>query len=94
LPCSLTLDTYLELVDQTGRIVRTGKRGAIPDHLAPILARLDIDAEVWIRIMTQGGHFVGSAIGTMVERATEAARRGVKWLVDRLRLHRKAVTNT
>ncbi len=80
-PCSLTLDTYLELVDQTGRIVRSGKRGAIPGHLAPILARLDIDAAVWIDIMIQGGHFQGSAIGTVLERATEAARRGVKWLV-------------
>jgi REP element-mobilizing transposase RayT len=93
-PCSLTLDTYLELVDQTGRIVRSGKRGAIPGHLAPILARLDIDADVWIRIMTEGGHFLGSAIGTMVERATEAARRGVKWLVDRLGLHRPAAPAT
>ena len=94
IPCSLNLDTYLELVDQTGRIMRSGKRGAIPTHLAPILARFDIDAEAWICIMTQGGHFLGSAIGTMVERAAEAARHGVKWLVDRLRLHRPAATNT
>ena len=93
-PCSLTLDTYLELVDQTGGIVRSGKRGAISDHLAPILARLDIDAEVWVRIMTQGGHFLGSAIGTAIERATEAARRGVKWLVDKLGLHRPAAPAT
>ncbi|MFW5882647.1 MAG: hypothetical protein ACOCVS_03340, partial [Planctomycetota bacterium] len=39
----LRLDDYLELVDQTGRIIASGKRGAIPPHLAPILQRLQID---------------------------------------------------
>jgi len=87
-PCPISLDTYLELVDQTGRIVRSGKRGAIPTELAPILARLEIDAEHWIEAMMNGGRFLGSAIGSAVARAGEALRRGVKWVVDRLRLHR------
>ncbi len=87
-PCPISLDTYLELVDQTGRIVRSGKRGAIPAELAPILARLEIDAEHWIDAMMNRGRFLGSAIGSAVARAGEAARRGVKWVVDRLRLHR------
>ena len=88
-PCPISLDTYLELVDQTGRIVRTGKRGAIPSHLAPILARLEIDAEQWIDAMMNGGRFLGTAIGSVAARATEALRRGAKWLVDRLKLHRR-----
>ena len=87
-PCPISLDTYLELVDQTGRIVRSGKRGAIPAELAPILARLEIDAEHWIDAMMHGGRFLGSAVGSAVARAGEAVRRGVKWVVDRLRLHR------
>ncbi|MBA3936264.1 MAG: hypothetical protein H0X38_02295 [Planctomycetes bacterium] len=58
-PCPLSLDTYLELVDQTGRIARSGKRGAIPAHLAPILERLEIDAQAWIDIMMHGGRFLG-----------------------------------
>ncbi len=91
-PCPLSLDTYLELVDQTGRIVRSGKRGAIPAELAPILARLEIEAEQWIDAMMSGGRFLGSAIGSAVARAGEAVRRGVKWVVDRLRLHRATAT--
>lgn len=52
LPFRLT--DYLELVDWTGRIIREDKRGAIPDHLPPILERLDIDPKHWL-YMTQ--HF-------------------------------------
>ena len=40
----IKLDEYLQLLDTSGRIVRAGKTGAIPDHLAPILARLGVNA--------------------------------------------------
>jgi hypothetical protein len=46
LPFRLT--DYLELVDWTGRIMREDKRGAIPEHLPPILDRLTIDATQWL----------------------------------------------
>ena len=35
-----SLQQYLQLVDTTGRIIREGKRGAIPLQLSPILERL------------------------------------------------------
>ena len=54
-PCPLSLDTYLELVDETGRLVRSGKRGVIPAHLAPIGERLEIDAAAWVDVMMHGG---------------------------------------
>ncbi|MCU7933535.1 MAG: hypothetical protein KZQ99_01480 [Candidatus Thiodiazotropha sp. (ex Dulcina madagascariensis)] len=41
LPFSLT--DYLQLTDWTGRAIRDDKSGAIPNHLAPILERLNID---------------------------------------------------
>ncbi|MBA3707709.1 MAG: transposase, partial [Planctomycetes bacterium] len=87
-PCPISTDDYLELVDQTGRIVRSGKRGTIPSHLAPILERLDVDLELWLAAMANGGRFGGSAIGCAWARAKEAVRRGVKWIVDRTLLHR------
>ena len=87
-PCPISSDDYLELVDQTGRIVRSGKRGAIPSHLAPILERLDVDLERWLAAMANGGRFGGSAIGCAWARAKEAVRRGVKWIVDRTLLYR------
>jgi hypothetical protein len=44
----MTLDKYLMLLDWSGRQLRRGKRGAIPDHLASILDRLDLAVEHWI----------------------------------------------
>ena len=46
LPFRLT--DYLELVDWSGRILREDKRGAIPEHLPPILQRLNMDATQWL----------------------------------------------
>jgi REP element-mobilizing transposase RayT len=46
LPFRLT--DYLELVDWTGRLLRDDKRGAIPNHLPPILERLQIDPNHWL----------------------------------------------
>jgi REP element-mobilizing transposase RayT len=42
------LNDYLELVDWTGRQLRDGKRGAIPQTLPPILERLAIEPRHWL----------------------------------------------
>ena len=42
------LNDYLELVDQTGRILRDDKRGAIALQLPSILERLGIDRKTWL----------------------------------------------
>ncbi len=36
----MLLSDYLALVDETGRIIRSNKRGAIDDKLAPTLRRI------------------------------------------------------
>jgi len=38
---------YLALVDETGRITRKGKRGAISPNVLPILERLNLNPERW-----------------------------------------------
>ena len=83
----LSLDEYLELVDATGRIVKSGKRGSIPAHLLPILTRLKIDAERWVDLMLRKEGFWGTAIGSALNRAAEAARRGVKWIAEKICIH-------
>ena len=79
---AITLDDYLTLVDETGRIVRGDKRGAIPAHLAPILDRLRIDLTAWVSLMRSGGHFGLGSFGALASRAREALRRGVQWIID------------
>ena len=41
---------YLQLVDDTGRIVRAGKRGSMCQESAKILKRLNIPQESWIKL--------------------------------------------
>ena len=79
---AVTLDEYLTLVDETGRIVRGDKRGAIPANLAPILDRLRIDLDAWLSLMRSGGHFGLGSFGAIASRAREALRRGAKWIVN------------
>jgi REP element-mobilizing transposase RayT len=45
------LSDYLQLIDETGRIMREGKRGAIPQHLTPILNRLHLSAAGWLEMV-------------------------------------------
>jgi len=47
------LPDYLELVDWTGRIMRSNKRGYIDAELPPILHRLHLSAEQWHLNTTQ-----------------------------------------
>jgi len=43
---------YLELVELTGRVIREDKRGYIEKHQPPILKRLGIEPESWIKMTT------------------------------------------
>ena len=44
----LTLQSYLELLDWTGRELRAGTHGVIPQSLESILDRLQVSAESWL----------------------------------------------
>jgi REP element-mobilizing transposase RayT len=44
---------YLQLVDWTGRVVRSDKRGHIEENLPPILTRLQLDLQQWHLNVTQ-----------------------------------------
>jgi REP element-mobilizing transposase RayT len=79
---AITLDEYLTLIDETGRIVRDDTRGAIPTNLAPILDRQRIDLDAWLSIMRSGGHFGLGSFGALASRAREALRRGAKWIAN------------
>ncbi len=48
-----SLSDYLELVDFTGRCIRSDKRGAIPNDLPPILQRLSLNRKTWLANATQ-----------------------------------------
>jgi hypothetical protein len=77
---SISLEDYLQLLDWTGRQVRSDKRGAIPASLAPILERLGINQEVWLDAVTSFDGWFGAVVGPLSAMASAAQRAGRKWL--------------
>jgi hypothetical protein len=75
----ISLDEYLELLDASGRIVRTGKSGAIPEHLAPILERLGIRSEMWADIVTRFDDMFGHVVGASAKVTARAVQAGRRW---------------
>ncbi len=47
------LKSYLELIDLTGRCIRGDKRGAIARSQLPLLERVNISPENWLKLTTQ-----------------------------------------
>jgi REP element-mobilizing transposase RayT len=80
----ITAEEYLTLLDATGRLLKAGKRGAIPPELAPILQRLDLTVDAWLATMLGWRMFAfTSALGHATIRAREAGKRGLRWIRNR-----------
>ena len=77
---SVSLCRYLELLDWTGRQLRTNKRGSIPCHLAPILKRLGIDGGAWFKLTSHFGKLFKRAAGTTDSISVESQRRRQSWM--------------
>jgi REP element-mobilizing transposase RayT len=71
---------YLELVDWTGRAVREDKRGSIPGNLPPILQRLKIDPEQWIKAANDMERRFYHAIGPVASLREFCQRLNKRWL--------------
>ena len=57
------LKEYLQLVDETGRIVRHDKRGSISEVQSPILQRLGVSSENWLALSCEFEHHFKGAVG-------------------------------
>ncbi|MEX0618483.1 MAG: transposase [Pseudohongiellaceae bacterium] len=65
--------SYFNLVDWTGRAIRCGKRGAIPDHIQPILGKLGIQTDNWVSNIQSLGQKFYRVLGC-VERLRQLAK--------------------
>ena len=63
----------LELLDWTGRQIRSGSRGSIPKHLAPILSRIGLDSVFYV--VKKFGKIFKRAAGSQQSMTDEAKRR-------------------
>ncbi len=74
----MSLEKYLELLDWTGRQLRSDKRGAIPSHLAPILTRLGIRGEHFVDAVAGFDQWFGRVIGSASRVRAAAKRAGLR----------------
>ena len=73
---------YLQLLDWTGRAVREGKRGAIPDSAPAILDRLGIRPDDWLKHQRPRSGRMLVAIGA-IDRLKDYARvTGRRWVAS------------
>jgi hypothetical protein len=75
----MSLDDYLSLLDWTGRQMVSGKRGAIPTHLEPILERLGMNSASLVQLATGFGELFRRVAGSDRSVRREAARRHRCW---------------
>jgi len=58
-------ESYLELVEYTGKVIRADKRGSIPSHLQPILTRLQINPVEWLPTVSKFKYAFGKVVGNI-----------------------------
>lgn len=54
---------YLELLDWTARQPKSGKRGATPTSMPPVLQRLNLSVESWLELVNQFGRLFSHVAG-------------------------------
>ncbi|MFH1137119.1 MAG: transposase [Pseudomonadota bacterium] len=75
----MTTGEYLSLLDWTGRQIREKADGVIPDHLDPILERLNVENGNWLPLMENYGRLFHRAVGNVGSLRTAARRAGLRW---------------
>jgi len=74
---------YVDLVEQTGRTVASGKRRSVSAQAPPLIERLGINGHRWHQAMAEGGRMLGSVIGGPEARNAWAAQAGQSWAADK-----------
>ena len=75
----MTAAEYIDLVDRSGRVIRTDKRGAIEAGLAPILLRIGANPERWIETVSGFGSNFSLVAGLVLNLRNYAERFGRRW---------------
>jgi hypothetical protein len=76
----MTATEYFDLVDKSGRILRSDKRGAIDAGLAPILLRIGANPEAWIDTVSLFASKFRLAAGLVSSLRSFADQLGRRWL--------------
>ena len=76
----MTPAQYFDLVDKSGRMMRSGKLGAIDADLEPILRRIGANPDAWFGTVSRFGSKFRLAAGMVSSLRNFADRLGRRWL--------------
>jgi putative transposase len=76
----ITAAEYFDLVDLSGRMIRSDKRGAIHADLEPILIRIKANPDMWIETISRFGSKFRLAAGLVYSLRHFANQIGSRWL--------------
>jgi REP element-mobilizing transposase RayT len=76
----MTAAEYFDLVDKSGRLMRSDKRGAMDPDLAPILLRIGANPVAWLETVTRFGSRFRLAAGMLAHLRHFADQLGRCWL--------------
>ena len=76
----MTAAEYIDLVDQSGRMIRPDKRGAINTDLKPILQRIGANPEAWVETISRFGSRFRLAAGLIPSLRHFAKQVGRRWI--------------
>jgi REP element-mobilizing transposase RayT len=76
----MTPAEYFDLVDQSGRLLRSGKRGAIDADLMPILLRIGANPDAWLETISRFGSKFRLAAGLLSNLRNFANQIGRCWI--------------
>jgi putative transposase len=76
----MTAAEYLDLVDKSGRLTRSDKRGVIDADFAPILLRIGANPDAWLETVSGFGVKFHLAAGLLSNLRSFAAQLGKRWL--------------
>ena len=72
----MELGDRLQLLDWTGRQIRSDKRGALPENREPLFERLGIPTKLWVECMVKYRKWFRSSVGRPKSMEAAAAARG------------------
>ncbi|MBZ5495368.1 MAG: hypothetical protein LAP85_03120, partial [Acidobacteriia bacterium] len=76
----MTPAEYFDLVDKSGRMTRSDKRGAIDADLAPMLLRIGAHPDAWLETVSRFGSKFRLAAGLVSNLHNFADQLGRRWL--------------
>ena len=76
----MTAAEYFALVDMSGRMMRSDKRGAIDADLLPILLRIGANPDAWLETVSRFGSKFRLAAGLLANLRKFADQLGRRWL--------------